>query len=231
MNKAGNLIEGKRVRAKFEPEEDEALKNLVQKYGENNWNTISSFMPNRNIRQCRERWSHYLCSETAKRPWTPEEDALLLSTVHDIGTKWCKVINHLKDRTDIQAKTRWLHLTHRKTVRGSPKEEFEIPKPEKEILTRPMPQMPIQTIEKSPSPQITTITIPAPVEKLDFKLEITEVAIPNEITKSEAPIFTENFQDSPIFSFDFNDPENEIQFFLNEDTSKWDGSFLTQSLI
>ena len=119
MNTAGHHSGEKRIRAKFEPDEDELLKQLVQKYGLD-WVKIASQMSGRNVRQCRERWSHYLCSDTAKRPWTPEEDQILLQTVKEIGTKWCKVINHLTDRTDIQAKTRWLRLTNRKTIHDKP---------------------------------------------------------------------------------------------------------------
>lgn len=105
-----------RIRQKFNPDEDELLQKLVAQYGTNSWDIVASKMKGRNIRQVRERWSHYLCSKTAKRPWTPEEDALLLQKVQEFGTKWTKIITFFTDRTDIQAKTRWLRLTNRRTI-------------------------------------------------------------------------------------------------------------------
>ncbi len=42
------------VRRSFSKEEDKTLIKLVEKYGEK-WDRVSSNMPERNIRQCRER--------------------------------------------------------------------------------------------------------------------------------------------------------------------------------
>jgi hypothetical protein len=51
-------------RFKFIPEEDELLKRLVIEYGTNDWERIAAFFPDRNVRQCRERWTHYLAKES-----------------------------------------------------------------------------------------------------------------------------------------------------------------------
>ncbi|OHS93090.1 hypothetical protein TRFO_40622 [Tritrichomonas foetus] len=64
-------------------------------------------MGGRNVRQCRERWKHYLSSERAKSPWSNEEDLLLFQKVMELGPKWTKIARCFNDRTDIQIKTRW----------------------------------------------------------------------------------------------------------------------------
>ncbi|KAK8864047.1 hypothetical protein M9Y10_011741 [Tritrichomonas musculus] len=101
-------IEPKRRREKFLPEEDEQLRELVDKYGINSWDTIAECMPGRNARQCRERWKHYLSSNRGKAPWTEEEDKLLLEKMEELGPKWTKIATFFEDRTDIQIKTRWM---------------------------------------------------------------------------------------------------------------------------
>lgn len=101
-------IEPKRRREKFLPEEDDKLRELVDKYGINAWDTIAECMNGRNARQCRERWKHYLSSSRGKAPWTDEEDKLLLEKMEELGPKWTKIATFFQDRTDIQIKTRWM---------------------------------------------------------------------------------------------------------------------------
>lgn len=97
-----------RCRKKFLPEEDHRLRELVQKYGTNAWESVASEMPDRNVRQCRERWKHYLSSEQMNTPWTPEEDRILFEKIQELGPKWTKLTQYFNGRTDIQIKTRWM---------------------------------------------------------------------------------------------------------------------------
>jgi hypothetical protein len=53
-------------RSRFIPEEDELLKRLVGGLGCYNWQLIGAFFPDRNVRQVRDRWNHYLAP--ASRP-------------------------------------------------------------------------------------------------------------------------------------------------------------------
>ena len=64
-----NMFQAKKThpRAKFTKEEDEMLKNLVENFGDNNWQVISSKMPGRNSRQCRERWQNYLSPDVISK--------------------------------------------------------------------------------------------------------------------------------------------------------------------
>ena len=101
-------MQPKRKREKFLHEEDQKLRELVSIYGECSWDIISEKMPNRNQRQCRERWKHYLSGTKVKIPWTEEEDEVLFKKMSELGPKWTKIATFLNGRTDIQVKARWM---------------------------------------------------------------------------------------------------------------------------
>lgn len=102
-------------KSKFTTEEDAKLKQLVNQFGINNWNQISSNMAHRNPRQCKERWFNYLSPMICKSPWSSDEDELLERKVKEIGPKWVKIAKFFPMRTDIQLKNRWLVLSRKKS--------------------------------------------------------------------------------------------------------------------
>ena len=94
------------VRRSFSKEEDKTLIKLVEKYGEK-WDRVSSNMPERNIRQCRERWKFYLDPKIDRSPWTLEEDKLIISKYYEFGFKISKVRKFIgKKRTNQQIRNR-----------------------------------------------------------------------------------------------------------------------------
>lgn len=95
-------------RRKFTKEEDINLTRLVKSFGENNWSVISSYMKGRNVRQCRERWYHYLCPSVSNSPWTQQEDFILNQKYAELGPQWIKIAEFLPSRTYIMAKNRFL---------------------------------------------------------------------------------------------------------------------------
>lgn len=105
-----------RQREKFTKEEDKRLTDLVWHYGVGSWELITKFMPNRNTRQVRERYKHYLSCTMMKIPWTGEEDNLLYQKVLEFGYKWTKLTIFFPGRSDIQLKTRWAKLYGKKKI-------------------------------------------------------------------------------------------------------------------
>jgi hypothetical protein len=101
-------------KSKFTPEEDVRLRSLVREYGANDWAGVAQRMPQRNERQCKDRWFHYLSPSVQPHPWTPEEDLLLLDRVRACGPKWVRIGVYFPTRTDIQLKNRYLVLSRRK---------------------------------------------------------------------------------------------------------------------
>jgi hypothetical protein len=65
-------------------------------------------MPGRDVRQCRDRWKHYLSSEKPVDSWTPEEDSLLYEKMQLLGPVWTKLSAFFPGRTDFQIKSRWM---------------------------------------------------------------------------------------------------------------------------
>jgi hypothetical protein len=98
----------RRRREKFFPEEDARLRRLVEQYGTTAWEAIAAELPGRNVRQCRERWKHYLSSARAKAPWSDTEDRLLFEKMQSLGPKWTRLATFFPGRTDIDVKSHWM---------------------------------------------------------------------------------------------------------------------------
>lgn len=100
-------------KVKFTLSEDNQLRKLVAKYGENKWEEIAAQIPGRNTRQCHDRWVYYLNPNVKKDPWTEEEENLLYKCYHEIGPHWVKISRFFEGRTDTQIKNKWNVLKRR----------------------------------------------------------------------------------------------------------------------
>ncbi|MDR0445403.1 MAG: hypothetical protein LBG98_03965 [Puniceicoccales bacterium] len=105
-----NFCEIKRY---FTPREDAALRALVEKYEPCNWKIIASQMPNRDAKQCRDRWLNYLRPGINRDLFSPEEDELLISLFKEYGSKWSFFAKeYFPNRTDMDLKNRHNQLKH-----------------------------------------------------------------------------------------------------------------------
>lgn len=115
----------RRRRATWSVEEDELLKTIVpeqlNKTGKTCWSTISRLMPDRDSKQCRDRWLNHLDPQVQKhatRPWTDEEDSKLVNFIKKHGTRWRLMqISILPDRTELNIKNRWNSAMKRRYTR------------------------------------------------------------------------------------------------------------------
>jgi hypothetical protein len=97
--------------SRFSSQEDERLRQLVAQFGVNAWSIVAGLMSPRTVRQCRERWNHYLSAPTAEEPWTIEEDALLLQKIDEFGLRWARLSAFFSNRTDLSVKRRWNQIS------------------------------------------------------------------------------------------------------------------------
>lgn len=135
----------------FTPPEDDLLKGAVNVYGTDNWEKVARCFEHHTARQCRDRWNNYHENEISRKPdsekskepflqqkdelprskkrgqWTPEEDALLMQKVADIGSHWKRIQPFFPERSCISLKNRWYHhlrerktLSHPKILEGTP---------------------------------------------------------------------------------------------------------------
>jgi hypothetical protein len=101
-------------RRKFSPDEDDMLRALVKKNGVGDWPAIAAQMPNRDSRQCKERWFHYLAPCLVQNPWTRADDVLLEGKVAEHGHRWKLFELFFPGRTDVNIKNRYNVLVRRR---------------------------------------------------------------------------------------------------------------------
>lgn len=94
-------------RRRFTPEEDEKLLRVINTYKVKSWDKIAKYMPGRTGRQCRDRYNSALYMKAVVKPWTKEEDAIIIEQYNMIGPKWMKISNMLEGRTGNNVKNRW----------------------------------------------------------------------------------------------------------------------------
>ena len=104
----------KKKRIFFTNEEDERIKELVEKFGTKKWKIIASFLNNRTARQCRDRYYNYLFPGCFKGQWTNEEDDLLIKLYLQHGSKWAFFANNFPGRTPSALKNRWNYFLSKK---------------------------------------------------------------------------------------------------------------------
>lgn len=97
-------------KTRFTHAEDEKLKSLVAKYGDNDWSTIAKNMENRNVRQCRERWRNYMNPNLSKELWSEDEDKKLMERYNDIGPHWNMIKQSFPDRSINAVRNRIIRL-------------------------------------------------------------------------------------------------------------------------
>jgi hypothetical protein len=101
---------GRRLPAKrkFTTSEDLMLREIVPNTVPLDWSKIASHFPDRNARQCRDRWFNYVNPVIVTAPWDPEEEALLEEKWKELGNRWKQISHFFPTRSANQIKNHWL---------------------------------------------------------------------------------------------------------------------------
>lgn len=113
------------VKGPWTEEEDKKVIELVEKYGAERWSYISSFLPGRIGKQCRERWFNHLNPCVNKTSWSKDEEWVLWVLHRRMGNKWAIISKSLPGRTDNTIKNHW-NSTMRKRCKELSSEFYEL---------------------------------------------------------------------------------------------------------
>jgi hypothetical protein len=95
------------VKGSWTRQEDEAIMAHVSQFGPRSWAQLANRLPGRIGKQCRERWRNHLDPHNNNKPWTDEEDLLLMQLHKRLGNQWVKMASMMEGRSDNHLKNRW----------------------------------------------------------------------------------------------------------------------------
>ena len=190
----------------FLKDEDELLKQLVARFGTDNWDLIASYMTARNARQCKDRWSFYLDPNVNTAPYSIEEDSKLLDLVKKHGPRWVQIVSFFDKRTSYSIKNRWQYLQRalKKFGANATVEQIhELPKPR----TKPGPRANRHLTKKDTSSEETTTYSSSSLEQsCEERSPITTPDVKNEIIPINEPPKQEIQQQKQTFEEEEADP-------------------------
>ena len=165
-------------KGEFTYKQDLRLKRCVKEDGMHNWDKVAQKMKHFTAQECEARYNHIINGDLVKRPWTLEEDKLLIQKINECGKKWSIICMALKGRSETAAKNRWRLLERRNFAMNGTKPRNQ--KPKLEPIANQIPPQP----KRVQLPMLPSFQIPlcAHQKELD-KLFSSLAFVPQQTTK------------------------------------------------
>lgn len=110
-SKAPPLVHEPKTKRPWTEGEDAQLRELTASLGVGLWAAIAEHIPGRTGKQVRERWLNHLSPTVVKRPWSPDEDRIIIAAHSQYGNSWSKICKLLEGRSENMCKNRfWTKL-------------------------------------------------------------------------------------------------------------------------
>jgi hypothetical protein len=106
------------TKGQFSSSEDQLIRDYVAEHGIHAWARITTVLPHRSSKQCRERWFNNLDPEITKGGWTPEEDRMIFEAYVSQGPKWAQIAHQIPGRSDNAIKNRWNASISKRVIVG-----------------------------------------------------------------------------------------------------------------
>ncbi len=97
------------IKGQWTPEEDQKVIDLVHLHGAKKWTLIARHLNGRIGKQCRERWHNHLNPEINKKPWTQEEDGVIIEAHGRYGNQWSRIAKLLQVKNCQKIVLKFLH--------------------------------------------------------------------------------------------------------------------------
>lgn len=86
-------------------EENALLTTAVETYG-TQWFQVAKVLHGRTDDQCAKRWRENLDPSISRKPWTKEDDELLMKKYENIGRRWKDLASHFDGRPPVHCRNR-----------------------------------------------------------------------------------------------------------------------------